>query len=149
MQECVNCHRTVLPKQDGTCPNCLARVDVSAHPHAHDDQTLLTVTEVDRFPDLCCRCARPTARRETVRVAKQLQGDNPIMRLLVLLVSPFTWMATPGGVRSRLRIALPLCELCRAQARLEPTDVRFEDYTMQFVVHREFRRRVEAQRRPA
>jgi hypothetical protein len=147
MNECVNCHNRVLPKSDGTCPSCRAPVDriAGADSLARTDQTLLTVFETDRLPDLCCRCAQPTQRRTTFSFSRRADDQRTmvaLLGLLGLLIDRFMG-------RSRLRVAMPDCKLCHRAARLRPRDVRFEDFTMQFEVHREFRRVVEAARSSA
>ena len=121
MSECLNCHANVLPKSDGRCPNCSEPANVAVRP----ERTLLTVTETDRLPDVCCGCATGTSRRESFAFSRDMGGE---------------WTQSGGGLlgwlfhklqnRARLRISMPYCEACRARSRLAPRDVRFEDFTM-------------------
>lgn len=100
------------------------------------------MNEVERLPDLCCRCALPTERRETFQFAKQLNTDVYGLRSFGLWGRLLAKLTN----RTRVRIAVPHCDACNAQARLAPRTVDFDEFTMQFTVHREFRRQVEARR---
>jgi len=140
IQECPHCHVSVLLRADGTCPSCGANANGPAD--VPTTETIVTVYETDRMPDLCCRCAQPTQRRVAVRAKRQLDGESPVLSWLLLLVNWIAALLRMGG-ESRMQVRMPLCDACHGGPKLKPRDIRFEDFSLKFVVHREFRARLE------
>jgi hypothetical protein len=72
--ECPHCHRRVLPLVGGECPAC--HENTADAGSGNPDETLLTIMEVTKYPDISCNCMEPTTNRIRVHWAGRLAGSG-------------------------------------------------------------------------
>ena len=152
MFECPHCHRRVLPLISGECPACHENTnDVG---DANPDETLLSITEVTKFPNLCCTCTEPTTNRVKVQRSGILAGTgNPaqqsssasesliiffggIFGILMLLFSKLSRQDQAG--LGSFKSFVPQCKSCAAEKKIEPASVDLEHHRLSILVDRQF-----------
>jgi hypothetical protein len=150
--ECPHCHRRVLPLSSGECPSC--------HKNTADtigvDQnvTMLSITEITKFPQLCCACADPTTNRVTIarkgRLSqpgspKQTSSEpywpvyfvfGPIWGFLIDMFSRIGGGGNSGPFS--LAVKVPQCKKCVAMKKIEPSVVDLEHCRFGIVVDKRF-----------
>jgi hypothetical protein len=75
-------------------------------------------------------------------------SSHPIAAFLMLFISPILavfFLGRNDRYKDRIKIRLPLCPACASLRKPEPEFVDFESRTMTFVVHKQFRARVQSQ----
>ena len=142
--ECVNCLETVIPMADGTCPACrrhaLENPGSDGAAQAGGAQAMMRIQEGVQLPPICCTCASPTERFVRIRRSRELGGESSFVRWL--LSGSFMSLILANELTPSSRdvvLHMPFCKVCSSKQRLNPVYVDFENGTMKFLVHREFR----------
>ncbi len=127
--ECPHCHTKIIPKTNNICPAC--QEDLSYVRDTNPNQVSLIIHESDELPSYCYSCNAETER--TVRVS----GDDESSLWAALFKS------TSPKESSNVIIYIPQCEKCGELEDPEPVDIDYENQTMTFQVHQNFRDRVD------
>jgi len=136
--ECPNCFTNVLMTASRVCPAC----GVRAAEMASSQWTKVTFRNAQRVPRYCLRCGTETERTKLVRRTRKRKGDSIFVKLVVWV---FAWTSAGALTRTEkteVAVTVPICEGCAAEGPLEPHSVDYESFTMAFVAHREFARRL-------
>ncbi len=127
--ECPHCHTRVIPRKDNTCPAC--HNDISDLKDVDPNVVSMVIHESQELPPFCYSCNSYTERHVRVSADKESYLEN-------LILGP----ASPEKT-SNVIIFLPQCELCAELGIPEPVGVDYDHQTMKFLVHRDFRDRVQ------
>jgi hypothetical protein len=135
MATCNHCYRSVMFKQDGSCPACGKHQDQGAP--VSPDKTLVIIRVDQPLPSCCLLCGSATERRRRMVFWYDVAEIDSLLSKVLSRI--------PGNhLRKAHRASLPICEACEEESKgVRPFSVRFGiDYTM--VAHRNFRVKYEA-----
>jgi hypothetical protein len=155
--ECPHCFTFVFVREDGQCPSC--RQDTNDVRGLDRDLATVVVGENSPIPEVCCGCGLPTRRSVCIKQWKPVAGDISAMTgdaetsaVFVALYVMFGWI---GGLlfkalwkssshdRQSVRVPIVQCDACSSDGPPSPLRVDYENFTMRFVVHRNFKSRYE------
>ena len=144
--ECPHCYGDVLPMADGRCPSCLADTRTSSADGGCFTKASLP-HQAQGLPGVCIVCGVSTQRRnrfsqraKNERYTTNPQGGGGIGLLL-------TWLFdyASGKMHQEVVLEVPQCEECDQRGRdLRVKHVDFDRRVVTFIVHRSFRRALEA-----
>lgn len=139
--ECPHCHTRVLPKADNICPAC--RRNILDMQDVDPNMVSLTVRESHELPPYCYLCNSYTDRYVRIEGDKESFLARNIRILGSILVPPWEWIKQTEEGTTNVFINLPQCETCAEREEPTPLYVDYDDQSMTFVVHKDFRERVQ------
>jgi hypothetical protein len=136
--ECPHCYATVMPKASGECPAC--RGDTRNSAGANPDLCSVMLAERERLPDACMLCGKDTQRRVRIKRNQLPEGTPLLVRVFVAVCSPIYLFFLRRSIRRSVELRVPLCETCGTGT---PSPKTIGSYQMEWIVHRDFRRRLQ------
>ena len=138
--ECPHCHTHVLPKADNICPAC--RRNILDTQGVDPNMVSLTVRESQELPPYCYLCNNYTERYILIEGDKE-SPINRSIRMLGSFLVPHRVRQTDEGT-TNVFIHLPQCEACSEREQPTPIYVDYENQSMTFLVHKDFKERVQS-----
>ena len=135
--ECPHCHVKILPTKDNYCPAC--RMDLASPEDVDSNQVSLTIHEDEPLPSYCFQCGRFTERTVSVEGDEESDLARAVRRLGNLL--PHADLRTDEDT-ANVFISMPQCENCSESNTIQSMHVDFDQQTITFLVHQDFKNRV-------
>lgn len=129
--ECPHCYRSVLPKEDNSCPSC--RGNISEQSKTDPTKRRVTIRSRQKLPKICIHCGDSAVRDKAWIKKEETEASVAGKWLLGPLLSKFLFRKLRV-----IAIYLPICDR-HCGEKIKAVHENFGSYQASFIVSKQFK----------